>query len=291
MRLLPAIILSVAILLVPVIWIFVPRLMSGDESGFAGTAIDSGARIEIEMLSQQVEDLQIRIDEMARDLSQVAANAARAPVAPLPGQTLAPPSSGAGAEDVFRQNGTNEIIDAYAQVVLIADRRNVNEGLTIAGPSYLTRVFGPPREVMSDDCEEMTNPRLASKLVLEEVGPIRVRMLKPAADSLRRVFEEVRLTDPDLYARIDTAGSLCVRQIRGTRGRASTHAFGLAVDLNIDGVLDTLGDGRTQLGLTILADFFKSEGWVWGASWGREDSMHFEVSRQKLDEWINSGAL
>jgi hypothetical protein len=137
----------------------------------------------------------------------------------------------------------------------------------------------------------MTNPRLASKLVLEDVGPIRVRMLKPAADSIRRVFEEVRVTDPDLYARIDTAGSLCVRQIRGTRGRASTHAFGLAVDLNIDGVLDTLGDGRTQLGLTILADFFKSEGWVWGASWGREDSMHFEVSRQKLDEWIQAGAL
>ena len=291
MRLLPAIILSVAILLVPVIWIFVPRLISGDESGFAGTAIDSGARIEIEMLSQQVEDLQIRLDEMTQELSQVAATAARAPVARLPGQTPAPPSSGSGAADVFRQNGTNDIIDAYAQVVLIADRRNVNEGLTIAGPSYLTRVFGPPREVMSDDCEEMTNPRLASKLVLEEVGPIRVRMLKPAADSLRRVFEEVRLTDPDLYARIDTAGSLCVRQIRGTRGRASTHAFGLAVDLNIDGVLDTLGDGRTQLGLTILADFFRSEGWVWGASWGREDSMHFEVSRQKLDEWINSGAL
>lgn len=290
MRLLPAIILSVAIILAPIIWIFVPRLMSGDQEGFAGTAIDSGARIEIEMLSQQVEDLQIRLDDMAQEMSRIAAAASAVQATPFPDDYLDAPEPDTGA-DVFQQSGENTIIDAYAQVVLIANRRDVNEGLTIAGPSYLTRVFAPPREVMSDDCEEMTNPRLASKLVLEEVGPIRVRMLKPAADSLRRVFEEVRVTDPDLYARINTAGSLCVRQIRGTRGRASTHAFGLAVDLNIDGVLDTLGDGKTQLGLTILADFFRQEGWVWGASWGREDSMHFEVSRQKLDEWINSGAL
>ncbi|MCR9156542.1 MAG: M15 family metallopeptidase [Rhodobacteraceae bacterium] len=290
MRLLPAILLSVAIILAPIIWIFVPKLLSDGDQGFAGTAIDSGARIEIEMLSQQVEDLQIRLDEMTQEMAKVAAAASRVPIAPMPSQTLAPQTGGTGAE-VFQQNGENDIIDAYAQVVLIANRREVNDGLTIAGPSYLTRVFGPPRQVMSDNCEEMTNPRLASKLVLEDVGPIRVRMLKPAADSIRRVFEEVRVTDPDLYARINTAGSLCVRQIRGTRGRASTHAFGLAVDLNIDGVLDTLGDGRTQLGLTILADFFKEEGWVWGASWGREDSMHFEVSRQKLDEWINAGAL
>ncbi len=287
MRLVPAIILSIAIILAPIIWIFVPKLFQ--EEGFAGSAIDSGARIEIEMLSQQVEDLQIRMEDLTKELSQVAAAASRAPLTTAPGRNLGmAPSDGS---ESFRQDGENEIIDAYAQVVLIANRRNVNDGLTIAGPTYLTRVFGPPREVMSDNCEEMTNSRLASKLVLEEVGPIRVRMLKPAADSLRRVFEEIRVTDPDLYARIDTAGSLCVRQIRGTRGRASTHAFGLAVDLNIDGVLDTLGDGKTQLGLTILADFFRSEGWVWGASWGREDSMHFEVSRQKLDEWINSGAL
>ena len=290
MRLLPAIILAIAILLAPIIWIFVPKLFQNE--AYSGPAVDSGARIEIEMLSQQVEELQIRLEEMSEELGSVSNAASAAAVsnqafaaAPSPRST---PSTGA---DTFRRNGENDIIDAYAQVVLIANRRNVNDGLTIAGPTYLTRVFGPPREVMSDDCEEMTNPRLRDKLVLEEVGPIRVRMLKPAADSLRRVFEEIRVTDPDLYDRIDTAGSLCVRQIRGTRGRASTHAFGLAVDLNIDGVLDTLGDGKTQLGLTILADFFRTEGWVWGASWGREDSMHFEVSRQKLDEWIQDGAL
>ena len=287
MRLLPAIILGIAIILAPIIWIFVPKLLQQED--FAGPAIDSGARIEIEILNQQVEDLQIRLEDLTQELAKVASTASAASRAPAPSQnaTMAPSND----DETFRRNGENDIIDAYAQVVLIANRRKVNEGLTIAGPSYLARVFGPPRENLSNRCEEMTNPRLKSKLVLEDVGSIRVRLLKPAAESLRRVFEEIRVTDPDLYARIDTAGSLCVRQIRGTHGRASTHAFGLAVDLNIDGVLDTLGDGKTQLGLTILADFFRKEGWVWGASWGREDSMHFEVSRQKLDEWIQAGAL
>jgi hypothetical protein len=137
----------------------------------------------------------------------------------------------------------------------------------------------------------MTNPKLKSQLVVANVGPIRVSMLQPAVDSITRVFEKVKAADPDLYARINTAGSLCVRQIRGTRGRTSTHSFGLAVDLNIDGKLDTLGDGKTQLGLTILADFFNEEGWAWGAAWGREDSMHFEVSKQMLQQWRKEGKI
>jgi hypothetical protein len=281
MRLLSAVIIGLAIILASVIVVFVPMLMTNDDS-FNGLAIDSGARIDIEMLNQRIEDLELRIDELTDEITQIgmAADNDRDPIFTDP-----------QAPEPFQQSGPNVIIDAYAQVVLIANRREVNQGLEIAGPSYLARAFGPPRENLSDKCETMTNSRLADKLVLEQVGPIRVQMLQPAIDSLRRVMENINLTDPDLYARINTAGALCVRQIRGTRGRASTHAFGLAVDLNIDGVLDTLGDGKTQLGLTILADFFRSEGWVWGAAWGREDSMHFEVSRQKLDEWIKDGLL
>jgi hypothetical protein len=188
-------------------------------------------------------------------------------------------------------SGPNTIADAYAEVVLIADRRNVNKGLTVAGPRFLESFLGRPREQLSDRCEPMTNPALKEQLVLENVGPIRVHMLRPAVESLRRVFEKVRRTDPDLYDRINSSGSLCVRQIRGTRGRTSTHAFGLAVDLNIDGTLDLFADGRTQMGLTILADFFHEEGWVWGAGFGREDSMHFEVSRQQLERWREEGRI
>ena len=253
------------------------RYDSDGDAEFAGPAIDSGARIEIEVLRSQIEALTEKIEELEKEITTLQ----RSPIAaPAP-----------GTEGVIPRDGPNQIIDAYAQVVLIANRRNINQGVNIATPSYLESVFGKPREVLTDQCQSMTNERLASKLVTEEVGPIRVRMLQPAIDSLRVVFDKIRATDPDLYDRINTAGALCVRHIRGAPGRTSTHAFGLSLDLNIDGHLDTLGDGRTQLGLTILADFFRNEGWYWGAGFSREDSMHFEVSRDLVEKWIAEGKL
>ncbi|NCO20507.1 MAG: M15 family metallopeptidase [Rhodobacterales bacterium] len=253
-----------------------------------GTAVDSAARIEIEFMRQQIEELQDEIATLDNRIQQLEQR-------PVPGPGFAPPAPGdmglGGATGPTAPTGPNDIIDAYAQVVLIANRRQVNGKINVAGPRFLEEFLGRPRENLSDNCDPMTNPKLRAMLKTENVGPIRVSMLEPALESLRRVFDNVRNADPDLYARINTAGSLCVRQIRGTRGRTSTHSFGLAVDLNIDGKLDTLGDGKTQLGLTILADFFRTEGWVWGAAFSREDSMHFEVSRQQLEQWRTEGRI
>jgi len=194
-------------------------------------------------------------------------------------------------EGTFEQLDGTGIEGSYAQVVLIAGRRQINTGLSVPSPSFLLEMFGPPREQLSDDCEAMTNPKLKEMLVLGDVGPIKVNMLRPAVESMRRVFERVRATDVELYNRISTAGALCVRRIRGSQNSVSSHAFGLAVDLNIDGVLDTLGDGKTQLGLTILSDFFQEEGWFWGAAFSREDSMHFEVSKELVSKWRSAGDI
>lgn len=245
-----------------------------------GPAVDSAARIELEVLRQQIEGLQAKITTLETEIAKVASR---------PAQQA--PQGGDAPLGAIPRNGPNQIIDAYAQVVLIANRRNVNKGLSVATPSFLEQTLGRPRANLSDRCEAMTNEKLSSMLVLDEVGPIRVQMLQPAVDSLKRVFANVKETDPDLYERINTAGSLCVRQIRGTVGRTSTHSFGLSVDLNIDGQLDTLGDGKTQLGLTILKDFFRTEGWVWGAGFTREDSMHFEVSREMIEQWRAEGKI
>jgi len=246
-----------------------------------GPAIDSGARIEIEKLRSQIEAL---AEQTKRLQSRINALESR----PMTGTS---PSDGMQEQGSFPRDGPNLIRDSYAQVVLIANRRELNKGVRIASPSYLESVFGRPRENLTSRCQPMTNERLAEKLVVEDVGPIRVQMLDPAVESLRRVFERIRATDQDLYDRISTAGSLCVRHIRALPGRISTHAFGLSVDLNIDGHLDTLGDGKTQLGLTILADFFREAGWYWGAAFSREDSMHFEVGRDLVEEWIEEGRL
>ena len=283
MRFIPAaIILAIAIVLVPIIWVLLSVVLQQPEDDSAGGAPDSGARIEIEQLRQQVEDLQERLAQLQTEVAQI----------PVGQMGRGPYEPNQDEEDaILRGTGPNDIINSYAQVVLIANRTEVNQGLVVASPDYLESKLGRPREVLTDTCEAMTNESLKAKLVLEEVGPIRVRMLRPAVDSLRRVFANVERADPDLYARINTSGSLCVRRIRGTQDRLSTHSYGLAVDLNIDGQLDMFTDGKTQLGLTILADFFRQEGWVWGAGFNREDSMHFEISRKQLDEWLADGEL
>jgi hypothetical protein len=278
MRLLPAVLLAVAVLLAPLVWHFGASLFQR-QGGPGGPAVDSEARIELEMLRGRFDILEERLKLMETRLDNARA------AAPAPG----PAAPGTAPEVPFDQD--NSIIDAYAQVVLIGSRRNLNVGLSVATPSFLVELLGRPREDLGDDCQSMTNPALSGKLVLEEVGPIQVRMLQPAVDSLKRVFANVQMTDPDLYARINQAGSLCVRRIRGSQNSVSTHAFGLAVDLNIDGHLDTLGDGYTQLGLTILQDYFREEGWIWGAAFSREDSMHFEVSREMLERWRGEGII
>ena len=280
--LIPAIIVGVCLVLAPVIWLVGSSLMGspvaliGTESG--GAAVDSGARIDLEKLRQQVEDLQNRLTVVEQELSRL--------------QSLPPAGAGVDPSDPnFIPETLGEGIDSYTQVVNLAGRRTNNEGITVPSPSFQIEMFGMPRDSLSDDCEPMTNPKLKAMLVTEDVGPIRVSMLKPAVDSMRNVFEKIKATDADLYARINTAGALCVRRIRGSQNSVSSHSFGLAVDLNIDGVLDTLGDGRTQLGLTILADFFQAEGWFWGASFSREDSMHFEVSREMIAKWRDDGKI
>lgn len=280
---------AIALLVLPLIILAVVYAVREDDFDVnaSGPSIDSGARIEVERLRQQMEALQGQVADLKEQVQQLEAR----PVGIAQAQTGPAEAIGTQQDNGFVSDGDNAILDAYAQVVLIANRRKVNKGINVAGSRWLEQFLGRPRENLSDNCEAMTNPKLKSMLVVANVGPIRVSMLQPAVDSITRVFEKVKATDPDLYARINTAGSLCVRQIRGTRGRTSTHSFGLAVDLNIDGKLDTLGDGKTQLGLTILADFFNEEGWAWGAAWGREDSMHFEVSKQMLQQWRKEGKI
>ena len=281
MRLVPAALLAAAIVLAPVVW-FLSQAAFQPDAGDGAPAVDSGARIEIEMLRQQIESLERKLMELETRIVH----------RPPPADDEQLPFFDPDDPDIdWPRDTVNQILDSYAQVVVIPDRRSLNQGMSVATPSFLEELLGRPRDTLSDDCEPMTNEELRARLVLAEVGPIRVRMLEPAAESLQRVFDQVRRIDPDLYDRIGTAGSLCVRRIRGTVDRLSSHAFGTAVDLTIDGRLDSFGSGMTQLGLTILADFFAAEGWIWGAAFGREDSMHFEVSRETLMQWREEGRL
>lgn len=287
MRLLPAILLSISVLIAAMIVVSIPLFFpaTGGRGGGGNGSVDNQARIDIELLHGDLDGLREVVNQLRDQVDSLEERVNKIEVG------AATPDANGNSLQIVTPDGENGIAGNYAQVVLVADRRNLNKGLTVPTPAFLNETFGPPRDDLTDQCQGITNPRLAGLVKEEKVGPVTVTMLQPALDSLGVVLSNIQRADPDLYARINTAGALCVRLIRGSATAVSTHSFGLAVDLNIDGVLDTLGDGRTQLGLTIMSDFFNAQGWVWGAAYGREDSMHFEVSEEKIKEWIAAGKL
>ncbi|WP_311759418.1 M15 family metallopeptidase [Paracoccus broussonetiae] len=278
---------AIALLVLPLLGYGVWTALSQRQQVAGGSAVDSQARIEIENLNQQILGLQEQLVALSNQIDSLGIDQAALPE-DVPSSAENP---AADTQSAISRDGENRIAGDYATVVLIANRRNVNKGQTVGSSAFLEGFLGRPRKVLTDDCEGMDNPKLQAMLVVDTVGPVKVQMLRPAVESLTRVFEKVRAVDQDLYDRINTSGSLCVRRIRGTTDLTSTHSFGLAIDLNIDGHLDGFADGRTQLGLTILADFFHEEGWVWGAGFSREDSMHFEVSRATLEAWRAAGKI
>ena len=255
----------------PLGWYFAQTMVSGE-----GSPAIVALRTQVEELSEKNRNLTIDMNALTQRVNSMESSGGG-----VVEQTYADPE----------ETEMDSLADSFAQTVLIADRREVNKGLSNSGSQYLTNLFGPPREDLTENCQPMTNPILSELVKTENVGPIRVTMIEPALLSLRQVFRNVKIFEPELYARINTAGSLCVRHIRGRPGSVSTHAYGLSVDLNIDGILDTLGDGKTQLGLILLADFFNKEGWYWGAGFGREDSMHFQVSKEKIDQWLRQDLI
>jgi len=280
MKYLPAALIAVAVLLAPLVW-HVSRNIFAPNTGPSATLVDDTARIELERLRDQVAVLRERIER----LETQTLGAIQAP-RPVEDDNI----SDTQVSDLLKSD-ENTIADDYPKVVTIENRRRINQGLSVPSRAFLVEVLGMPRETLSEKCQAITNPEFAARVVTEQVGNISVKMQLPAIESLKRVFDLIQAVDNDLYERINTAGALCVRRIRGSANSISSHSFGLAIDLNIDGQLDSLGDGKTQLGLTIIANIFQREGWIWGAGFGREDSMHFEVSNELVQHWQAQGKI
>ncbi|WP_417669501.1 hypothetical protein [Roseibium sp.] len=131
----------------------------------------SGLETEMNALREELTRLQSRVDGLDIRMSLGLSRQTEEPEAP---------KENPAASDSLK--------DSFAQVVLIADRRSVNEGLTVASPSFLRDLIGLPREGLTDDCQSATNPKLKGLLQTEDVGPIKARMLEPALVSIRQVF-------------------------------------------------------------------------------------------------------
>ncbi len=175
----------------------------------------------------------------------------------------------------------------------------INAGLSSAKRSTMLSVLGMPRSTFDDKCRDVENKDIKALIVTEDVGPFKVRGLKPAVASLRRVLAKVKAAHPKVHDLIGSSGMLCARFIKGSTN-PSNHSWGTAIDINIQGALDGINvgggtgknDDRTLAGLAAMAPFFHDEGWFWGVGFSTfEDGMHFEVADQTIRKWHDDGLL
>ena len=228
-------------------------------------------------------EAEIKIERLAEELALLKGQGFRA--APSQ-QSLQSDPLTAPLGDVDEHVETEEM----TEVMQLAKSR-FNSGITQPRNKTMLSILGQPRSNYGTNCQSITNPKLKAQVETRQVGAIRVTMLKPALDSLGRIMERLKVSDPDIHDALGTAGGLCVRLIRGSRSSISNHSFGTAIDVKLEGKLDGFGDGGTQFGLLILAELFNEEGWFWGATYRREDSMHFEVGEETLRKWVAEGKL
>lgn len=242
---------------------------------------ESEARIRL-----QAEVAQAKAD-LARLREDLSLLANRAPLAAAPDPDAPPVDMPTAMPDEDFENPPTE---GLTEEMLLAKTR-FNKNITQPRNRVMMELLGPPRDNYSTDCQPVTNPRLKSLMETRQIGPIKVTMLKPALDSLERILARLKETDPDIHAKVGTAGAICARFIRGSNTSVSNHSWGTAIDLTLEGQLDPFADGGTQFGLLILAEYFNDEGWYWGAAYNREDSMHFEVGEETLRAWLAEGRL
>lgn len=257
----PILVLAAAIVLAPVIWHLGARLSAPDRP-------DSALEERLVFLEAELEALRARIREIEEG----------APVLPEGDTSAALPPG----ETASRFGGFDELM-------LLSARSEMNVGMTPLTLAALEDIFGMPTPDLSQKCAQPESGKLLTALETRDVGPFRARLITPALDSLERVLARVKEDYPDLYRQLRNYGGFCARLVRGSTESISRHSFGVAIDISIGGTLDAMGDGKTQFGLIILRDYFQEEGWIWGAGFGREDSMHFEVSAELLESWREAG--
>jgi hypothetical protein len=111
-----------------------------------------------------------------------------------------------------------------------------------------------------------------------------------AAESLKQVSAEIDALPPELRrAAYPIAGTYACRGV-ADNGQPSMHAYGAAIDLNLDVSNYWLWDMgknartipyRNRMPLAIVG-IFRRHGFIWGGAWYHYDTMHFEYRPELL---------
>ena len=282
------IIVAIGVVIAAIAFAVVTTLLETADSGteLRLSRMEEALAAEVEARGNDANEIRSLRADLARLREEMSLLANRAPVA----QPSPPPVGDTGLllpDENFENPPETE---ALTETMLLAKTR-FNKGITQPRNRTMMEILGPPRDSYSTECQPVTSAGLKALMETRQIGPITVTMLRPALDSLERILNRLKETDPDIYAKVGTAGAMCARFIRGSSTEVSNHSWGSAIDLTLQGELDRFADGGTQFGLLILAEYFNDEGWYWGAVYNREDSMHFEVGEETLRAWKAEGKL
>lgn len=104
-------------------------------------------------------------------------------------------------------------------------------------------------------------------------------------DSLARVFTMIWATVGQDQDKINAmgmqwyGGCYAPRNVRGSAGKLSTHAFAAGIDL--DPEHEPMNRTHTSHMDPIVIKAFKAEGWFWGGDFNsRQDPMHFQAAHE-----------
>jgi hypothetical protein len=185
-----------------------------------------------------------------------------------------------------------DVAHHYMERVELADLLPINKNLTSAREQTMISLLGAPQTPLTTDCQnERASPLVKRNVVTERMSPLfRLQGLKPAIDDVKAVLAQAFAAHPDLATVLSTEGMLCVRMRKPTNGTVSTHvsnhAWGTAVDFKIVGFDAPPNTGHTvPRFIAILIPLFNAIGWYSGVAF--HDSMHLEVSEERIRTWQN----
>lgn len=171
------------------------------------------------------------------------------------------------------------------------DRRLVNGRLLPARNSVNTALIGSPRGDYGIECRDATDHNFISFVWKVSFARKSAWALKPFSEQLKKIDAVLRSKHEDLYRCLSHQETLCCRLVRGSQSVISSHSWGIAIDLTLDGETDTPGDNLVQAGLLEIAPVFIAHGLYWGIAFPREEAMHFEASEQLVRLWAQRGMV
>jgi hypothetical protein len=157
-------------------------------------------------------------------------------------------------------------------------------------------LLGSPRMPLTTIGQnERASDLVKRNVVLQRMSPLfRLTGLKQAIADVATVLEKAFAQEPDLATVLSTEGMLSVRMRKPTDGSVSTHvsnhAWGTAVDFKVVGFDAPANTGSTvPRFIAILIPLFNDAGWFSGV--GFHDTMHFEVSEERIRELSSEGVF